>query len=158
MQTLVYDILHKYGLVQAFETSSEFHLRLEHPPYLPLVIERVGEIISVAHYGELNGDLMRDPELTYLWGTWTVLSITQDYLGHYAEVYGEIDGHPKVNIALCNDLLGFSEMWAKNIRDQGWLTNDIKAGSQTHAELLVGHPGSSEGFGRSSRLEDTSTI
>lgn len=152
MQTMVYDILRKYGLVQVFETSPEFHLRLELPPYLPLVIERVGEIISVAHYGELNGDLMRDPELTYLWGTWAVLSITQDYVGHYAEVYGEVDGHPEVNIALFNDLIGFSAMWAKNIRDQGWLSNDVKPVSNTHMELLVGRQGGSEGLGGANSL------
>ncbi len=63
MQSTVLEILNRHGLVAAFIRSTEFHFRLERPPYMPLVIERQGSIISVAHYSELNGDLIRDPEL-----------------------------------------------------------------------------------------------
>ena len=48
------------------------YLRIENPPYMALVIEAVPEpgplnlpAISVAHYGEQNGDLMRDPEMCF---------------------------------------------------------------------------------------------
>jgi hypothetical protein len=44
-------------------------LTIDNSPYMPLVIEALDEsgpcglpAISVAHYGEQNGDLMRDPE------------------------------------------------------------------------------------------------
>jgi hypothetical protein len=47
-------------------------LKIEHPPYMPLVIEASPELgplglpgLSVAHYGEQNGDLMRDPEMCF---------------------------------------------------------------------------------------------
>ena len=63
MQTTILEILNRHGLDSAFNRTAELHLRLERPPYLPLVIERQGAIISVAHYSELNGDLIRDPEL-----------------------------------------------------------------------------------------------
>ena len=39
--------------------------------YMPVVVELVGDIkgygkvISIAHYGEQNGDLMADPEMTF---------------------------------------------------------------------------------------------
>jgi hypothetical protein len=43
------------------------YLKIENPPYMALVIEATPEpgpcglrAISVAHYGEQNGDLMRD--------------------------------------------------------------------------------------------------
>src|SRR5580693_137571 len=48
------------------------YLKIENPPYIALVIEATPEpgplglpAISVAHYGEQNGDLMRDPEMCF---------------------------------------------------------------------------------------------
>jgi hypothetical protein len=48
------------------------YLRVENPPYMVLIIEAMPEpgplglpAISVAHYGEQNGDLMRDPEMCF---------------------------------------------------------------------------------------------
>jgi len=48
------------------------YLKIANPPYLQLVIEAVDEsgpmglpAISVAHYGQQNGDLMRDPEMCF---------------------------------------------------------------------------------------------
>ena len=48
------------------------YLKIENPPFMALVIEAVPEpgplnlpAISIAHYGEQNGDLMRDPEMCF---------------------------------------------------------------------------------------------
>jgi hypothetical protein len=48
------------------------YLKIENPPYMALVIEATPEpgplnlpAISIAHYGEQNGDLMRDPEMCF---------------------------------------------------------------------------------------------
>jgi hypothetical protein len=48
------------------------YLKINNSPYLELVIEAMGEsgpmglpAISVAHYGQQNGDLMRDPEMCF---------------------------------------------------------------------------------------------
>jgi hypothetical protein len=48
------------------------YLRIDNAPYMELVIEAMDEsgpmglpAISVAHYGEQNGDLMRDPEMCF---------------------------------------------------------------------------------------------
>src|SRR5579859_3990343 len=87
MQQAVLDILRQHGLDKAFNSSAEFHIRLENAPYMPLVIERQGDIISVAHYSELNGDLVRDPELCLRWPDWVPTSITQDPVGRYEEVF-----------------------------------------------------------------------
>jgi hypothetical protein len=42
----------------------------------------------VAHYGEQNGDLMRDPEIVFevVADHWQPVSIQQDYVGSYREV------------------------------------------------------------------------
>jgi hypothetical protein len=48
------------------------HLTIKNPPYMELAIEALDEsgpcglpALSVAHYGEQNGDLMRDPEMCF---------------------------------------------------------------------------------------------
>jgi hypothetical protein len=65
--TTLLAILEKAG---GYRTS--LYLRIENPPYMALVIEAASEpgplgftAISVAHYGEQNGDLMRDPEMCF---------------------------------------------------------------------------------------------
>jgi hypothetical protein len=48
------------------------YVKIENLPYMPLVIEAVGEsgplglpALSICHYGEQNGDAMRDPEMCF---------------------------------------------------------------------------------------------
>ena len=66
MQTIL-DILKKAGGWQ-----HGLYLKIENPPYMELVIEAMDEsgpmglpAISVCHYGEQNGDLMRDQEMCF---------------------------------------------------------------------------------------------
>lgn len=60
-------ILHKAG-----GWRPNLYLKVENPPYMELVIEATDESgpcglpsLSVAHYDEQNGDLMRDPEMCF---------------------------------------------------------------------------------------------
>jgi hypothetical protein len=132
MQSTILEILNRHGLDTAFNRSTEFHLRLEHPPYLPLVIERQGNIISVAHYSELNGDLIRDPELCLRWPDWVPTSITQDPVGRYEEVFSEGDGQVRVRVGLLRDLKLFANLWARNLKAQGFANLDLAVSSLTH--------------------------
>ena len=65
MQTLL-NILKKAG-----GWNPSLYLKIENSPYMALVIEATDSgpsglpAISVAHYGEQNGDLMRDPEMCF---------------------------------------------------------------------------------------------
>ena len=66
MQTLL-NILTRAG---GFRPT--LYVKVLNPPFMALVIEAVPELgplglpaISVAHYGEMNGDLMRDPEMCF---------------------------------------------------------------------------------------------
>jgi hypothetical protein len=78
----------------------------------------------VAHYYEQNGDLMADPEMTFLVsavdGRVYPLSYRQDGLGIYRESVkfneaGQIDGHyPREQ----RDEATFSGQWMKNIKFQ----------------------------------------
>lgn len=113
------------------------YLPIENPPYMRLVIEVVSPSfpdgsceISVAHYGEMNGDAMRDPEITFLvkpdaggrW-EWTPLTFTNDYMGVY-QVAAEYDHAGRVTVLsedLRRDLLEFATMWDRNVKEQGFM-------------------------------------
>jgi len=98
--------------------------------FMPVTIERIGDIsgnrcFSVAHYYEQNGDLMRDPEVTFVQidDRFVPLTFTQDNLGIYREsvVYesGVFKGYyPKEQ----SSLTSFSNMWMKNIGCQQGIT------------------------------------
>jgi ParB family chromosome partitioning protein len=59
-------------LERAGDYRPTLYLKIENPPYMALVIEATPEpgptglpAISIAHYGEQNGDLVRDPEMCF---------------------------------------------------------------------------------------------
>ena len=118
-----------------FEAVRTRYLRLENPPLMRLVIEVIGGPypngayeVSVAHYGEQNGDAMRDPEITFLvvpsehGTTWSPLTFENSYLGCY-QVVGEVnrEGLMKVrNARLMQDLRKFANQWDTNIKEHGF--------------------------------------
>jgi hypothetical protein len=95
-----------------------------------LVIEHVGkgprggQLVSVAHYGEQNGDLMRDPEIVFevAAGLWNPVSIQQDYVGSYREaVFVGADGKVYVRPAEVRDIASFARIWDRNLKHQGFV-------------------------------------
>lgn len=78
-------------------------------------------VVSIAHYGEQNGDLMADPEMEIALdptiGMAEALTFRNDYAGLHQHVYTE-DGK-RYRPKLKSDLNNFLEMWTKNIRAQG---------------------------------------
>jgi len=135
MKEIIEAILKKWNLLEAFEKArgGEFHLCITNPPYMELVIEKVdSQQISVAHYGELNGDAMRDPEVVFRLPDWTPLYIQQDYMGAFRETHDE-NGNPIPREVA--SLKSFCATWAKNLRDQKFAARG-KAISSTHAHLL----------------------
>jgi hypothetical protein len=77
------------------------YLKIDNLPYMELVIEAVDEpgpmglpALSVAHYGEQNGDLMRDPEMCF--------------------ELGFNDGPELIPFYYRNDFVGV-EQWSRNI-------------------------------------------
>lgn len=112
-------------------------IKLENPPYEPLSIEVIGEgflrskgykvtcTIAVSHTSVLNGDLMRDPEVTFDYyeeeGIFIPLTYRQDYIGKYSEaIYmneaGEIRQHTAEHRSLCS----FVYTWQINLNQQGF--------------------------------------
>lgn len=89
-----------YRMLKPFLDAADAHgghARFISGGYMPLVVENLGytvhdgQVYSVTHYGELNGDLMRDPDVTFSVnrkaGTVDPLTFQNDYVGRYNEVY-----------------------------------------------------------------------
>jgi hypothetical protein len=102
------------------------YLHLENPPWMSLSIEVIADhLVSVAHYGEMNGDVMTDPEMVFytntLDGAWIPVSFRNDYVGSYrvATVIsrGEVASFYPHEQA---DQASFADTWAGNIHEQGF--------------------------------------
>ena len=111
------------------------YLKIENPPYMALVIEAVPEpgplnlpALSVAHYGEQNGDPMRDPEMCFelsqppLCGAeLSSFYFRNDYLGvEQFSRYRDGDNYVFVS-GLYQQHETFARQWDRNIRAQGFL-------------------------------------
>ena len=109
------------------------HLKISNnETFMPVVVEKVGsivvgkqncELISVAHYGEQNGDLMRDPEVVFIRdeaGNYYPESIIQDFIGISRTVVTCDDAGRAVrfNPRQQRDIAQFTGMWMENIRHQ----------------------------------------
>jgi hypothetical protein len=113
----------------------DLYLRIENPPYMTLVIEATPEsgplgapAISIAHYGEQNGDLMRDPEMCFeltnpVGAGWTMTPyyFRNDFIG-VEQVSRTRD---EKNYIFYPDLFhqheSFARTWDRNLRAQGFL-------------------------------------
>ena len=100
--------------------------------YMPLTIEKTWEtdhdgnpVYSICHYGEMNGDLMRDPEMTFSvnWEEKSILPLSyrNDYMGFNIEYFvyrnGKLDGYrPR----WLHDGDNFLWTWGQNLKDQGF--------------------------------------
>lgn len=113
----------------------ELYLRVENPPYQPLVIEAIPEpgplglrCLSVAHYGEQNGDLMRDPDMVFLFHNVSdgaaaePVSYRNDYLGISQEIYRYDKTGRRIHVVptLKQELKEFARAWLATLRDQGF--------------------------------------
>ena len=102
---------------------------------MPLSVEDIGQsadgnrLISICHYGEQNGDLMRDPDMVFEIHTWDdapaaePLSFRNDYMGSLQEVYryGADGKKTHINAKLKQELTSFARTWFTNLKDQGFL-------------------------------------
>jgi hypothetical protein len=81
-----------------------------------------GRVVSLAHYGEQNGDLMADPEMTFLVGEPEgvyPLTYRNDYVGVNQEAMRVDEGY-RFHFApqLQRQLASFTATWMENLVDQ----------------------------------------
>ncbi|MFI3249738.1 MAG: SNF2-related protein, partial [Eubacteriales bacterium] len=110
----IYDKLEPYLLpLLSGETD---HITYHNEPYMPLVVEKIGSNeYSICHYYEQNGDLMRDPEITFIVEDKVVkpTSYLQDGMGIYYRCEDVSEEEVK-------DLKEHFNFWANNIIEQGF--------------------------------------
>jgi hypothetical protein len=100
------------------------HLKISNSPaFMPVYFEQVGgEIYSMAHYGECNGDLMADPEMEILYrgGEWYPISFCNHYAGSYRiAVTFKSDGSiESVDLREQAGATDFMNIWVRNICEQ----------------------------------------
>ena len=130
-------------LYQAFATDLNHLLndaravRITVSGYMPLSVEEIGisrdghRLVSLCQYGEQNGDLMRDPDIIFLFHNGPdgvaaePVSFRNDYMGIVQEVYryDETGKRTHVLLALKQDLKEFAESWFANLKDQGFFAS-----------------------------------
>ena len=95
--------------------------------FMPVHVEHVnkcslGQIFSIAHYYEQNGDMMRDPDMEFIKGGdgeyypisfWQDAPIIRDEPVTWKD--GEMVGYNEKRQA---GLVTFANMWMKNIKEQ----------------------------------------
>jgi hypothetical protein len=96
--------------------------------FMPAVFEKIGALpdyeplYSVAHYGEQNGDLMRDPEMTFFRSgeKFFPISFRNDYMGIDQEVFKyDLNGQVfAMDNRLQKELTAFANGWFRNIKEQ----------------------------------------
>lgn len=108
------------------------HKRYQASGFMPLVFEYLGytdrkgrPVFSMTHYGEQNGDAMRDPDMTLAVDreaqTVEPLTFQNDYLGLYQQVYIHDDqGRLLYSKRLQTSLDEFLWQWLRNIEMQGY--------------------------------------
>ncbi|MEI9980300.1 MAG: hypothetical protein WDN23_15110 [Edaphobacter sp.] len=125
MQTVL-DILKRAGGYRP-----TLSLKIENLPYMPLVIEAIGSgpmslpALSVAHYGEQNGDLMRDPEMCFELGfaggphlnPWYYRN---DYVAVEQFSRNIVRDHYVHLIQVHEQHVRFAKSWDNNLRLQGF--------------------------------------
>lgn len=87
------------------------------------IIDRtgLGPLVSIAHYFEQSGDMMRDPDVVFLIGADQhvyPISYRQDGLGIDQEAAIVKDGRWKVRAKLQADICRFCNQWMRNIEEQ----------------------------------------
>ena len=125
MQRVILEIARKHSIDLS---RTEAYLRLEQDGYDRLVIENIGHNrIAVAHYYTQNGDAIKDPEIVFFVGyeTWVAIEVTQVLTGISELARLNEDSTAVTHLAKRRqaDTGAFAELWAKNIRDQGWITH-----------------------------------
>jgi len=110
------------------------HTRIDNTggTFMPLIVERIGNLrflsaefplFSFAHYGEQNGDAMRDPDVVMMDTPSGLVPISyrNDYLSTDQEVleYDAAGNATGRYVRRCQaDITTFCNGWARNIRDQ----------------------------------------
>ena len=108
------------------------YLRVVNPPYMALVIEAIDEsgpcglpAISIAHYGEQDGDAMRNPEMLFELGLARGVHLDAFYFRNDYVAIEQWSRFIARGQYICHSQLHaqherFAKLWDRNLCDQGF--------------------------------------
>ncbi len=107
-------------------------IKIANLPYMTITVESIGPgmrgmpALSICHYGEQNGDLMRDPEMCFEIeledGRLKALHpyyYRNDYAG--VEQFAHDQNTGRIRTQLIEAQQRFAEIWSRNLFEQGFL-------------------------------------
>ncbi len=114
------------------DDNKNYHKKIVNEPYMPLVLEYIGHHdilkkpqISMVHYGEQNGDLMRDPEMIFMVDfekkTAEAVSYRNDYAGYFEEVFVLTKNQVYYSSSQRISQNQFALTWFENLKAQGFI-------------------------------------
>ena len=119
--------------IDAVDKLEEHHFTFRSGKYMPLSIENLGytfngcPVYGMMHYYTQNGDLMRDPDMTFYvnrkHGLIVPMTFQQDGcpFTRYGTLYEKVfDSVTRYRPRLLSDLDTFLRTWSTNIIDQGF--------------------------------------
>ena len=65
LEDLVINFLQEAGLWETVQKDQDFHFKILNEPYIPLVVERLGNNLCLTHYLQQNGDTYIDTEMVF---------------------------------------------------------------------------------------------
>lgn len=109
-------------------------VRITVPGCMPLSVEEIAfsgdehRLVSLCQYGQQNGDLMRDPDLVFMFFDLPngvaaePVSFRNDYLGIFQEIYRYDEAGRRTHVlpTLKQDLKEFATTWFATLREQGF--------------------------------------
>ncbi len=111
------------GLAQPGDEGSSRKIENSGGTYMAVCVERIGQrVYSVAHYYVSNGDMVCDPDMTFLHaetGNWCPLTFEQGGVCYRVAV--ELDSNEKPAKWREQELRGqveFANQWMRNIKEQ----------------------------------------
>lgn len=123
MGTAMLKLFKRWGIMETIVNFDDFAARIESEGYMPLIIERHGNTISLTHTYMQNGDVMYDPDMEFNIVSWEPISITQQHpfrgqvrLEKYR--YNESTGLWDLNANFDKGMGEFVRTWSKNIQEQ----------------------------------------
>ena len=114
------------------DTRTGVSIKVPNEPFMELTIESIGcgeggrPALSICHYGEQNGDLMRDPEMCFEYERTASGFVFHPYYWHNDYVGVVREGREPAQVAAH---WAFARQWDANLKSQGFL-REIEAGKE----------------------------
>ncbi|MEN8445912.1 MAG: helicase, partial [Cyanobacteria bacterium J06555_13] len=133
----VINFLQEAGFWETIQKERDFHFKILNEPYIPLVIERLGNDLCFTHYLSQNGDTYIDTEMVFIFQTNDRIKFKEVAVPNALQG-GELRGHDRA----------FAKIFAKNIITQGFVeaaqkqfqAEEVKPTYERPIQPLVANP------------------